>query len=283
MGAATFASRPGRLPQKVIDALHCPMCQGGLACEGPALRCPSGHTFNLARQGYVNLLGGDMRAATADDPRMVQAREEFLAAGHYRGISELVAAALERTAPAAHLVLDAGAGTGHHLRVVLDRLPSAVGLALDLSAPAQRRSARASPRIGAVVWDIWRSWPVRSGVVDAVMNVFAPRNPAEFRRVLRPEGALVVVTPTADHLAEILPAGGVKVDPRKDERLAALLAPHFRLIRRGEHREELSLGPDDVERLLAMGPTAHHREQQAVSPLRATATASVVVSTYRPR
>ena len=74
---------------------------------------------------------------------------------------------------------------------------------MDISARALRRAARAHPAIGAVGWDTWRPFPVRDAVMSLVLDVFAPRNAAEFRRVLRDDGALIVVTPAPGHLAEL--------------------------------------------------------------------------------
>ena len=135
--------------------------------------------------------------------------------------------------PAPATLLDLGGGTGHHLAGVLDRLPDAVGVVLDSSRYAARRAARAHPRAVAVVADTWARLPVADAAVDRVLVVFAPRNGPEIARVLRPDGRLVVVTPAADHLAELVgPLGLLRVDPDKAARLAATLEPHLRAGRR---------------------------------------------------
>ena len=86
-----------------------------------------------------------------------------------------------------------------------------------MAKPAARRAARAHPRAGAAVCDVWRGLPLADACADVVLDVFAPRNGAEFRRVLRPGGRLVVVTPTPAHLAELVPLLGlIGVDPDKD-------------------------------------------------------------------
>lgn len=228
-----------------------------------------GHSFDVARQGYVNLLG----AAGGDTAAMVADRADFLAAGHYAPLASLVA---EWAAAAGGLVVDAGAGTGYYLGAVLERR-SSDGLALDSSAMAVRRAARVHPRVGAVVWDVWRPWPVASRVAGVVVNVFAPRNGAEFHRVLRPDGTLIVVTPADDHLAEL--AGLLAVDPRKQERLASTLSS-FELVRRESLRYPMTLVEQDVRRVLGMGPAAFHA--RPVTSAAGTVTASFLVSAYRP-
>jgi 23S rRNA (guanine745-N1)-methyltransferase len=116
------------------------------------------------------------------------------------------------------------------------------------------------------------------------LNVFAPRNGAEFRRVLRPDGVLLVVTPGPDHLAELgTAAGQLSVDPEKDRRLAAAL-PGFALRERQVLRVPLRLSPLDVWRVVHMGPAGHHRTDPAPEPggEPTEATASFVISAYRP-
>ncbi len=89
-------------------------------------------------------------------------------------------------------------------------------------------AARAHRRIGAVGCDAWRPLPVADAAAGLVLNVFAPRDGAELRRILRPDGALLLVTPAADHLAELIgPLGLLSVDERKPERLADKLGPYF--------------------------------------------------------
>jgi 23S rRNA (guanine745-N1)-methyltransferase len=275
---------PARPPDRVLAALRCPPCGQGLRYSGGCARCPAGHNFDIARQGYLNLLAG--RVGGADTPAMVADRADFLAAGHYAPLAALLAQRVAAVAPGG-LVIDAGAGTGYYLGAVLDavgamNIVDAVGLALDASPAAARRLAR-DPRIGAVVWDVWRPWPVRDGVAAAVVNVFAPRNGAEFHRVLRPGGALFVVTPGPDHLAELgRDAGMLAVDPDKDRRLAATLADQFAPIERRELTFGLSLSAEDARRVIGMGPAAFHDRPRAEIDDAVAVTASFRVTAYRP-
>ena len=270
--------------------LACPVCRGELAETAGTLRCASSHSFDIARQGYVNLLPGGAHVGTADTPEMVAARAAFLGGGHFAPLDEALAAAVAAAATADGCVIDIGAGTGEHLAAVLERLPGRTGLALDISKHAAKRVARAHPRIGAVVCDAWGALPVRDGVAAVVMCVFAPRNAAESARVLAPGGALVVATPTAAHLAElVVPLGLVSVDPRKEERLDAALGTHFerRVTQLVEHRMRLSR--EDVRAVALMGPSAHHMRagdaELRVAALAepAAVTLSVNVSTWERR
>ncbi|MFC7331140.1 putative RNA methyltransferase [Marinactinospora rubrisoli] len=278
-----------RMPPQVLAALCCPLCQGALTGRGESLACPAGHAFDVAREGYVSLLTGRAPASGGDSADMVRARQEFLAAGHFAPLADRLAA-LVADVPQPGLVADIGAGTGYYLARVLDAVPGALGLALDVSRYALRRAARCHARAGAVGCDAWRGLPLRTGSVGVLLNVFAPRNGPEFRRVLRPDGLLVVVTPTEDHLGELRAALGlVEVDPRKEERLERSLGPGFGLA--GDERLDvpLRLGHADARTAAGMGPSARHLaageldRRVAALPDPAPVTAAFRLTAYRPR
>ncbi|MGW1161934.1 putative RNA methyltransferase [Streptomyces sp. NPDC002519] len=276
--------------QKLFDMLTCPLCQGRLARAGHALRCPSRHTFDIARHGYVSLLTGPRRAISADTALMVQARAAFLQAGHYAPLTRTLTALITALCPPDATVLDAGVGTGHYLTSVLDALPAAVGLGLDTSPHALRRAARSHVRAGAAGWDIWQPLPVRSHSAGLVLNVFAPRNGPEFHRILQPNGVLLTVTPSPQHLGELQRhLGLLSVDPAKEERLRRTLSARFRRDRAEALEYVMALTAQDIEALSFMGPAARHinadvlrrRIALLVTPFQVTA--SFVVSVYRPR
>jgi 23S rRNA (guanine745-N1)-methyltransferase len=225
---------------------------------------------------------------------MVAARHAFLEAGHFAPIADAVRdAALDELGPRAGApgcALDVGAGTGAHLRAVLGALPGWAGVALDLSRPALRRAVRADPRIAGIAADAWAELPVRDAAIDLGLSAFAPRNGAELGRVLAPGAGLVVVTPAERHLAELVaPLGLLRVGAAKRERLAERLAPHLAPVARRDLTFALELAHDDVERLVAMGPSAHHVGGEALGrrvrslPDPCPVTAAVVVETLRRR
>ena len=273
------------------ELLECPVCQERFDRAGSALRCSNGHSFDIARQGYVNLLPGGAEPGTADTCEMVAARTAFFAAGHYRPLIDAVAS--ETAAAAAGVrgcLIDAGAGTGEYLAAALEAAPGRIGLALDISKHAARRAARAHPRANAIVCDVWGRLPVRSGVTAAVMSVFAPRNAAEVERVLAPGGAFVIVTPDARHLRELIePLGMISVDPSKGERVRRTLGERFSLEHSRHVEQRAVLTVDDAVALVSMGPSARHttldrvREQAMGLGASIETTASVDISVWRSR
>ncbi|MEV7188434.1 putative RNA methyltransferase [Kitasatospora sp. NPDC093102] len=276
--------------QDIERYLACPHCAQALTRHDRSLRCPAGHSFDLAKQGYVSLLAGDAHTGTGDTAEMVAARADFLAAGHYRPIAEALAQAASASAVAGEsggLVADLGAGTGHYLAHVLDALPGTVGAALDISKFALRRAAKAHPRIGAVVCDAWRPLPLRDASAELMLNVFAPRNGPEIRRVLRPGGTLLLVSPTARHLRELVDALGLlSVDEEKQRRIDEKLGPYLEPAGRREVEFTLRLGPQDVRTVVGMGPSAWHTDPERLGaalaelPEPVEVTASVTVAAY---
>ncbi len=292
----------------VVRLLLCPHCGGEFSIAGRCLRCAGGHSFDIARQGYVNLLPGGRRQGSGDTASMVRARETFLEAGHFLGLRNAIAEAAARAVleaavqpaptglepaserqPAGGCIVDAGAGTGYHLAEVLDRLPGRTGLALDMSKFALRRAARAHERIGAAACDTWQRLPVRDHCAALILNIFAPRNPAEFRRVVQPGGRLLVVTPTDRHLSELVPVLGLlEVDTRKRERLDAGLSGGFTPIASTDFEDSLALTPADAATLVGMGPSAYHISAEELAQRTAgltdstTVSVSVTISVYRP-
>ncbi|TQF05371.1 methyltransferase domain-containing protein [Kitasatospora acidiphila] len=271
--------------------LTCPHCALGLALDqaGRTLRCPAGHSFDVARQGYVSLLPAGAHTGTGDTAEMVAARSDFLAAGYYEPIAAALAeaavgagagagagaeaeagvgAAAEPGTPGdpTGLVADLGAGTGYYLARVLDALPRAAGAALDISKFALRRAAKAHPRAGAVVCDAWRPLPLADGCADLVLNVFAPRNGPEIQRVLRPGGRLLVVSPTTRHLQELVGALGLlAVDEEKERRIAEKLGPWLRPLAQHRVEFELRLSHGDAAAVVGMGPNAWHTDPAALA------------------
>lgn len=249
------------MPMDFDDILLCPVCSGALSAveSGRTLACRSGHRYDAARQGYFNLLTGKGTAFKADTAEMVEARAGFLRGGHYRQLRSAIADYAVEYADSPSVILDAGAGTGYYLEELHRRFGGARSLAVDISKFALRRSARGIPAGISLVWDIWQPLPVRSASVDLIVNIFAPRNPGEFRRVIRPNGVLIVVTPLPGHLKEIATAASLlEVPPDKAADISGALHGLFVECRSILVEQTMELSRTDVRNAALMGPAAHH-------------------------
>lgn len=275
----------------ILQAGRCPVCGQGLTLAGRAVHCARGHAFDLAKQSYLSLLSAPLKFS-GDSAEMVAARQGFLDAGHFDALLDGVAeiGARQLAGRAAPMVAELGAGTGHYLARVLDSAPQASGIAVDASKPAARRAARAHPRAASVLTDAWAALPIGDATVDLVMSIFAPRNAPESARMLKPGGAVLVLTPGPRHLAELVGALGlVQVDERKADRLEATMGEHFEAVETVRIETEMMLSHGDIANVIAMGPSARHGDPLARSaaigamadPL--SVTASAVVTVFRAR
>ena len=272
----------------VASYLRCPVCGDAVRVDGGRVCCRRGHSFDIARQGYVSLTAGRAGPGTGDSAEMVIARDAFLGAGHYQPLAdELAALAAARDRGGPGLVLDLAGGTGYYLARVLDALPARPGACLDLSVPALRRAARAHPRAAAVGADAWAPLPLADGCAALVLSVFGPRNAAETARVLASGGALLVASPGPDHQRELREAIGlIGVDARKADRLADTFRG-FGPPALSRVRYQLRLGHLALGELVAMGPSARHiapgdlAARVGALPVPAVVTVDVEIRTYQ--
>jgi 23S rRNA (guanine745-N1)-methyltransferase len=238
-GASVVARSPFR----------CPVCHGRLERGRTALRCRLGHSFDLARAGYVNLLPPRRRRG-GDDAPSLRARREFLGRGHYLPLARLLVERLGAARPAR--VLDAGCGEGSFLRAAAALGPGVERCGIDLSRDAAALAARADPAGEYAVADV-HSLPFEDASVDGVLSVFTHRAYDELARVLTPGGLLLVVSPGPDHLLGLRKTFGLG-RLRREERPRPARDGPLALRRVERLRYRLSLDPSEVELLLAMTP-----------------------------
>lgn len=184
-------------PGMRVGSWRCPVCRDRLAHSEAERRwaCPAGHSFDVAREGYVNLLLAGQRRSNqpGDSPEMVGARHRFLATGAYDALSAAVAQVVADEQ--ASVVLDVGCGEGRHTRAV--SAPAVLGV--DVAKAAVATAARAHPR-GSYAVASAADLPLDDGAVDVALNVFGPVIATELARVVRPGGTVVTAFPGAGHL-----------------------------------------------------------------------------------
>ncbi len=188
----------------------CPICGAPLEREEWAYRCPSGHSFDRAREGYVHLLPANRMHSKApgDGKEMAAARNRFLSKGYYAPLRRALCnlALRDTEGLACPAVLDSGCGEGYYTAGVWDalsdagRTPRLAGV--DLSKPSVRLAARRVRDGEFAVASVYHL-PVADQSVDLLVNCFSPLALEEFRRVLRPGGAYLYVVPGPEHLWEL--------------------------------------------------------------------------------
>ncbi|MBR4742958.1 MAG: methyltransferase domain-containing protein [Oscillospiraceae bacterium] len=251
--------------------LICPVCSAPLAEAGRTLRCPAGHSFDLAASGYCNLLTGSRNGAfMGDDREMVAARRRFLESGAYAPLREALCRLLvSLTEGRSGLsLLDAGCGEGYYTRAAAaalsgaGRLSRAVGA--DISKAATRYAAGRDRSVRYVTANTYRL-PIADGCADLILSLFAPAPADEFRRVLAPDGLVIRAVPGADHLWELKEA--VYDEPYRNREEKHRLAGFDECDRL---RVEYPFTLDSAERirdLFAMTPYARRTPRQGLERL----------------
>ncbi len=250
----------------IVDVLADPIDRTPLrgADDFSRLVSETGHSYDVARQGYVTLVGGRGLNHEGDSADMVTSRELFLSQGHFapfvETVTERVAEAVEKSHAEEPVILEVGAGTGYYLAHTLDSIAGSRGVGIDISTPAAKLLAKAHARLGAVVADVWEGLPLLDGSVDALTVVFAPRNPAEFARVLTEDGEAVILVADTGHLDELRePLGILGVEGGKLERLLEQAEGHLAQIGEPELLEfPIRLDRESIAAQVGMSPSARH-------------------------
>ena len=235
----------------------CPVCGAPLLAYAHVLQCGNGHSFDLAKKGYVNLLLSNRSRSKrhGDDRTMVAARTAFLDAGYYAPLCTAIAQAAAENVPESPVVLDVGCGEGYYTAAVeralcaAGKTPSVFGV--DISREALIAAHRRAPSLSLAVASL-AHLPMADAACDMLMNVFAPVDAAEFARVLRPGGILLRAIPLERHLWELKCA---VYDVPYENRLPDLTLPGFKLKTRRDIVSRITLRSQaDIQALFMMTP-----------------------------
>jgi 23S rRNA (guanine745-N1)-methyltransferase len=241
-----------------------------------AVVCARGHSFDVARAGYVNLLQPQDRRSRApgDSKAAVEARAALLAAGIGQVIVDEFVQRAAVTLGDDALVVDLGSGGGEAL-AQLARLRPIAGVGIDLSVAAVEHAARRFPGLTWVVANADRRLPLLERSVDLVLSLHGRRNPAECARILTAGGFLLVGVPAHDDLIELRAlVQGAGVERERADTLVALHAPFFTLVERSSVRDRHQLDREALLDLLR----ATYRGERASLAGRVAALASLEVT-----
>ena len=166
------------------------------------MACPRGHSFDVARSGYVNLLQPQERRSRqpGDAAAAIAARRRLHDRGIGRPLLEAMGAML--AASAADTIVDAGCGEGFYLGSLAEGT-GARGYGVDISIAAVDAAARRYPACQWIVANADRLLPFAERSASAILSITGRRNAAEFHRVLKEDGRLLIGIPAPDELIEL--------------------------------------------------------------------------------
>ena len=240
----------------------CPVCGASLAHAGGSYRCAAGHTFDVAKAGYVHLLPVRKKhaASPGDNREMVAARTAFLDGGYYAHLAEALAEEIETnfTANDVCTFLDSGCGEGYYTQAICNHLSaknrdvSVYGI--DISKEALRRAARRLPQGKFAVASAYHL-PIADNAADVLLNCFSPMCDTEFVRVLKNGAFFYYVVPAARHLWQLKEV--LYANPYENE-TKVVTYPNLRYIKTLHTTAERHFPTQEaIEALFAMTPYAY--------------------------
>ncbi|UXY12928.1 23S rRNA (guanine(745)-N(1))-methyltransferase [Kosakonia sp. ML.JS2a] len=249
----------------------CPLCHAPLNRRENAFVCPQRHQFDIAKEGYVNLLPVQHKRSRdpGDSAEMMQARRAFLDAGHYQPLRDAISALLHARLPEqADAVLDIGCGEGYYTQALaaIAEQHGARTFGLDVSKAAIRAAAKRYSQVMFCVASSHRL-PFEDNSIDALVRIYAPCKAGELARVVKPGGVVITAAPGPRHLMEL--KGLIYDDVQLHAENAGEIAG-FTVIGQQSQAYEMTLTGQQAVALLQMTPFAWRAKADVWETLAAT-------------
>lgn len=183
----------------------CPKCLTNLNQSQNTLQCENGHSYDIAKSGYVNLLMAQKRSSHTfgDDKAMVEARKAFLDGGHYEPLKNMLCEIIKNYFPLQKkaVILDCGCGEGYYTQGLLDTKRALTIFGIDISKNAVIHAVKRC-RDESALFAVANAFkvPLADGSCDGIVSIFAPYSIDEVKRLMSPCGFFIEVSPTEDHL-----------------------------------------------------------------------------------
>ena len=247
-----------------MNILKCPVCGQELRYNEQVFRCENRHSYDVAKEGYVNLLAGRKSGdSIGDNKEMALSRRGFLNKGWYKPLAKAVTEALNRYSDDGDSVLDICCGEGYYTEYAAKRL-SRKFYGFDLSKNMVRLAAKR--RCGATffVANI-AAIPIRDSAIKAAFHLFAPFHASEFSRIIADDGVILTAIPGRDHLLglkEILYDKPYLNDEKGPEADGLQIVEIIRV------RDEITLDAhQDIDALFQMTPYYYHTPSEGMDRL----------------
>ena len=237
--------------------LRCPKCQQPLLKENNRYLCENNHSYDIAREGYVNLLLVNQKHSRnpGDSDDSLRARKAFLEKGYYQPLAEDLASIVGKLFEDGSTFLDAGCGTGYYLEHLINHADRDINYyAVDIAKKGVAMTAKKNKKATCFVGSVFHL-PFSNESLDGLMSVFTPYSGDEFRRIVRKGGYVIAVTPGRDHLYQLKKIVYDEVYLNEEE---GYDLPGFTLVDRHNVKYEKTLEScQDIETLWRMTPYYH--------------------------
>ncbi|MDC4699011.1 methyltransferase domain-containing protein [Acinetobacter baumannii] len=264
--------------------LMCPVCRQRLELVSKTWRCEQGHSYDIAKQGYVNLHVVQHKHSKnpGDTPESIDARRAFLQGGYYQPLQQAVVHLLKDLK--AKMVLDIGCGEGYYTSAMQQVVEQCIGV--DIAKNAVQRAAKLNDKVTWVV-GTGATLPVIDQSMDVCTSLFSPIPQTEILRVLKDDGYLIVVTPATNHLYAMREALFEQVNPHTPQKFVEQLQDLFELKEQQVIDAPLVLDQQALKNLIAMTPYAYkaspERRMQLEQKAHLQVTASFQIYLFQKR
>ena len=244
------------------ELLMCPICREALHLEGKTWQCENRHSYDQAKQGYVNLhvVQHKNSKSPGDTPDAVAARRRFLQTGAYQPLQQAVSELLHSIS--AKAVLDIGCGEGYYTQAMADVVPQVVAVDIAKSAvqtaAKQAHQSNENHKVQNITWVVGTGavLPVLDQSMEVCTSLFSPLPKVEMLRVLKKQGYLIIVTPAPQHLFAMREALFDEVKAHEPDKFVTQMSPEFSLISKQIITTDLDLDQQQLKDLIAMTPYA---------------------------
>ncbi|GLS84726.1 23S rRNA (guanine(745)-N(1))-methyltransferase [Paraferrimonas haliotis] len=247
---------------------QCPLCQAELTLQQQIWKCVNNHSFDCAKEGYVNLLPVQNKSSKdpGDNKAMMQARRSFLESGYYQSLSDAVNQCVAELSAQAELnsLLDLGCGEGYYTGRLANSQATLNINGIDISKSAIRYAAKRYRSVEFAVASAYQL-PFADQQFDAILRIFAPSKLEELQRLLKTGGYLLTVVPGPRHLFELKQV--IYPYPKEHELNEEPLAG-FKRVNSTRVQQSLTIETKEaVQHLLQMTPYAWRLSEQQKTEL----------------
>ena len=237
-----------------MNLLMCPVCREALSLTDKTWRCVNNHSYDVAKQGYVNLHVVQHKHSKnpGDTPESVDARRQFLSGGFYQPLQQAVVNIIRDLR--IQSLLDIGCGEGYYTNAMQHEVLQCIGV--DIAKNAVQVAAKLNQQVTWVV-GTGATLPVLSESIELCSSLFSPIPQQEILRVLKPKGYLLLVTPAPQHLYAMREALFDEVKPHSPYKFVEQLQQHFELVDQAVVESKFVLNQIQLKHLIAMTPYAY--------------------------
>lgn len=262
--------RSAALVSNYAHLFSCPLCNSPMkVVDLRSLVCLQNHTFDFAKQGYVNMLTRSINSNY--DKALFTARQKtIMESDLYTLLHNKISNVINEITIASKdeiIILDAGSGEGSHLQQIIDECNNRelIGIGLDISKEGIRMAASNYKKSIWLVGDLASS-PLRDQSCHVILNILSPANYEEFKRILAPDGLIIKVVPRSNYLKQLREALYDKTDKKSytNEKTVSLFEQHFHLVDELKISYTKDLNPSELMNLAQMSPLTWNKSKEEI-------------------